>query len=69
MGLEKMNANPYSYDEILNIIDLCVGIELHTRTEPESHHIRLLGIGITRKLLEMNHGERITMIKEVIQYL
>lgn len=64
-----MNTNPYSYDESLAIIELCSGLERHTRTEPDANHIRTLGIGMTRKILEMNHLQRILMVKEVVKFL
>ncbi len=64
-----MKDSPYSYNELLAIIDLCVGLERHIRLEPDAAHIRILGIAVTRKILEMNHAERLSFIKEVVQYL
>jgi hypothetical protein len=64
-----MNTNPYSYDECLAVLELCSGLERHTISQPEAHHIRTLGIGMTKKILEMNHAERISFIKEVVQFL
>ena len=64
-----MNANPYSYDECLAVIELCASLERHTRHEPDANHIKTLGIGMTRRILEMNHSERILFIKEVVQFL
>ncbi len=64
-----MIITPYSYNECLAIIDLCSGLELHIRSLPEAHHIRVLGIGLTHKILEMSHSERIAMIKDVVQFL
>jgi hypothetical protein len=64
-----MNTNPYSYDECLAVIELCAGLERHTRHEPEAHHVKTLGIGMTGRILKMNHSERISFIKEVVQFL
>lgn len=64
-----MNTNPYSYDECLAVIELCISLERHTRHEPDAAHIRILGIGMTRRILEMNHSERILFVKEVVQFL
>jgi hypothetical protein len=64
-----MNNSPYSYDEILAIIDLAVGLERHSRLEAEAAHVRILGINQTQKILGMTHPERIVLIKEVIEFL
>lgn len=64
-----MNTNPYSYDQCLAIIDLCVGLETHKRLEPDAYQIRTLGIGLVNGILEMNHLERILLIKEVADFL
>lgn len=64
-----MNTNPYSYDESLAIIDLCSSLEFHSRHEPEAKHIRVLGISLTTKIMEMNHLQRILMVKEITEFL
>lgn len=64
-----MNTNPYSYDQVLAIIHLCVGLERHTQHEPDASHIRVLGINLTSKILEINHSDRISLVKEVVEYL
>jgi hypothetical protein len=64
-----MNNSPYSYDEILAMIDLAVGLERHTRLDPEAAHIRILGINQTQRILGMTHPERIVLIKEVVAFL
>ncbi|AFZ57648.1 hypothetical protein Anacy_2184 [Anabaena cylindrica PCC 7122] len=64
-----MNSNPFSYNEILAIVDLVVGILKHTRLEPDAEHIRLLGINQVARILEMTYPEKISLIKEVVEFL
>ncbi len=64
-----MNTSPYSYNEILAIIDLCVGLERHVRLEPDFNCVRLLGKNFIEKILSMNHAERIVLIKQMVQML
>lgn len=64
-----MNTNPYSYDECLAIINLASTLELHLNVELDEKLSRILGKGISKKISEMRHLERIEFIKEVVGML
>ncbi|WP_353930964.1 hypothetical protein WJM97_22340 [Okeanomitos corallinicola TIOX110] len=64
-----MNSNPYSYDECLAILDVCVGLERHTRLDPDPAVAVLLGKGLITKILSMKHFSRLELMREVIGYL
>lgn len=64
-----MNNNPYSYDEILCIVDFIAGLERHTRLTPDTQAANLMGINLHDKILGMNHAQRIDLLKEVVSML
>jgi hypothetical protein len=62
-----MNANPYSCDQCLNILALCVSIEKGPGTILVD--TSTLGRNLIEKITEMNRLERLELMKEVIEYL
>lgn len=63
------NNNLYSYDESLAIADFIIGLERHTRLTPDAPAGNLMGTTLYNNISTMNHGERISLLKEVVANL